>query len=86
MARNAAGIVFGLYQRCGLGVELGKPRRSCTVITFRAGFGDADSIFVHEAVVATPFWMICVELTSCATSGFDSNEEFVRVGVGVVQD
>ena len=40
-----AGIVFGLYQRCGLGVDSGSPRSFCTLMTSREEFGDAASIF-----------------------------------------
>ena len=44
MAFAAAGMVFGSYHRCGLGVLSGRPSRFCTTITLRLGLGDADSI------------------------------------------
>jgi hypothetical protein len=43
-ARATAGIVVVLYQRCGFGVELGRPSSFCTSITLRAELGDADSM------------------------------------------
>ena len=45
-------MVFGSYQRCGLGVEPGSPSSFCTSITLRELLGAADSILVHEVVVA----------------------------------
>ena len=44
MAFATAGMVFGLYHRCGLGVLSGSPSTFWTTITLRSGFGDADSI------------------------------------------
>ena len=42
-ALATAGIVFGLYHRCGFGVLSGRPSRCCTLITLRAEFGDAEA-------------------------------------------
>ena len=39
-----AGIVDGLYHRCGLGVLSGSPSRCCTSMTLRLPFGAAASI------------------------------------------
>jgi len=39
-----AGIVPGLYHRCGFGVLSGRPSRSCTVTTLRDELGAAFSI------------------------------------------
>ena len=44
MAFATAGIVFGSYHRCGLGVLSGRPSTFWTMITLRLGSGDADSI------------------------------------------
>ena len=46
-ALATAGMVFGLYHRCGFAVLLGRPSRPCTLITLRAEFGDAEaSVFM----------------------------------------
>ena len=42
-ATATAGIVLGLYHRCGFAVLSGNPKRCCTLITLRAEFGDADA-------------------------------------------
>ena len=39
-----AGMVDGLYHRCGLGVLSGRRRRCCTSMTVRAELGAAASI------------------------------------------
>ncbi len=39
-----AGMVFGLYQRCGLGVESGSPSTCWATMTLRSGLGEADSM------------------------------------------
>src|ERR1700733_3026374 len=39
-----AGMVVGLYHRCGLGVLSGRPSRCCTSTTLRPEFGAAASI------------------------------------------
>jgi hypothetical protein len=39
-----AGIVTGLYHRCGFGVLLGRPSSVWTSITFRLELGAADSM------------------------------------------
>ena len=44
IALATAGIVFGLYQRCGFGVLSGRPSSVWTTMTLRVEFGDADSI------------------------------------------
>ena len=44
MAFATAGMVPGLYHRCGFGVLSGRPSRSCTTMTLRAAFGAAFSI------------------------------------------
>ncbi len=44
MTLATAGIVFGLYHRCGLGVLLGSPRTFWATMTLRLGFGEADSM------------------------------------------
>jgi hypothetical protein len=46
IAVATAGIVSGLYHRCGFGVLPGRPSRSWTTMTLRAGFGAAFSIVV----------------------------------------
>src|ERR1022692_3274669 len=51
-----AGIVEGLYHRCGLGVLSGRPRRSCTSITLRLAFGVAASILFMYVSYPRPFW------------------------------
>ena len=45
MALATAGIVFGSYQRWGLGVSSGRPRTCWATITLRAALGDAASIW-----------------------------------------
>ena len=49
IAWATAGIVFGSYHRCGFGVLSGRPNRCCTMITWRAEFGDADSILAMKS-------------------------------------
>ena len=44
IASATAGIVLGLYHRCGFGVPVGRPSRFCTTMTLRAEFGAAFSI------------------------------------------
>ena len=44
IALATAGIVPGLYHRCGFGVPVGRPSRSWTTMTLRAEFGAAFSI------------------------------------------
>ena len=44
IALATAGIVLGLYHRCGFGVSVGRPSRSCTTMTLRELFGAAFSI------------------------------------------
>ena len=46
IALATAGIVVGLYQRCGFGVLSGRPSRFCTSMTFRLESGTAFSIVV----------------------------------------
>ena len=49
MVRATAGIVPGLYHRCGFGVLSGRPSSCCTLITLRPGAGAAFSIVVAQA-------------------------------------
>ena len=42
-ALATAGIVLGLYHRCGFAVLSGRPSKCCTLITLRAEFGDAEA-------------------------------------------
>ena len=44
MTLATAGIVFGSYHRCGLGVLSGSPSTFWAMITLRPASGDADSI------------------------------------------
>ena len=49
MALATAGMVVGLYHRCGFGVVSGSPRRFWTLMTLRSGSGEADSILVMKS-------------------------------------
>ena len=49
IALATAGIVVGLYQRCGFGVLSGRPSRCWTTMTLRHEFGDADSILFMKS-------------------------------------
>ena len=46
MALATAGIVDGLYHRCGFGVLSGRPSSRCTSMTLRLESGTASSIVV----------------------------------------
>ena len=70
-----AGIVVGLYQRCGFGVDAGRCSSVCTSITLRWASGAACSILSMKSSYPRPFWTTsCAPATSAATFGLDSNE------------
>ena len=58
MTLATAGMVFGSYHRCGLGVLSGRPSTCWATITLRLGSGEADSsLLIHESY-PTPFCTI----------------------------
>ena len=68
MAPATAGIVFGSYQRWGLGVSSGSPRTCWATMTLRAALGEAASIWSMNVSYPTPFWTMRVASeTSWAT-------------------
>ncbi len=74
MTLATAGIVLGLYHRCGFGVSVGRPSTSWATITLRLLFGDACSILLIQESYPTPFCTISsAPLTSRATAGLASN-------------
>ena len=48
MALATAGIVVGLYHKCGFGVLSGRPSNCCTSMTLREESGEAFSIVVAQ--------------------------------------
>src|SRR5271157_4936721 len=73
MAFATAGMVPGLYHRCGFGVLSGKPSRFCTTTTLRDELGAAFSIVFMNPSYPTPFCTTSwAALTSRATDALAS--------------
>ena len=74
VARATAGIVVGLYQRCGFGVSSGSPSSVCTSITRREASRRGRLDLVHVRVVADAVLddQLARALTLLATLGLAS--------------
>ena len=85
MTLATAGIVFGSYQRWGLGVPSGRPSTCWATMTLRCGVGRRRLDLVHEGVVADA--VLDDESGARHLLGHaGARLEGVRVGVGVVED
>src|SRR5580693_6782767 len=73
IAFATAGMVLGLYHRCGFGVAVGRPSRFCTTMTLRDELGAAFSRVFMNVSYPTPFWTTSwAPLTSRATDALAS--------------